>query len=236
MKHKNKFIKNFLAGVCVIAVLGGAGLLIPVRGEWVDWAVSRLLSRYSGLEIRCANAKIIRWSVISFDRIITGRDSKNALFEAVEGEIRREPHSFLVISLKNIRLLQQILKDPALDSLPISKGLQGDFVVRELTVLWSGNSLSGTIHLSECVSDDFNLRGGLKWDNGKLTKAFFYFALPPERSKRIPGSILRRLIPLKNGWLGTRITYFSNKLTLSGRRGPLFQAKWQASSFGVSKG
>ena len=219
--------KNFI--FCVTAVfltLGGAGLFIPMRGPWVDWAVSRFLSGKIGLESCCVNARIAAWSEVSFDRMSAGGDSKNVLWDTEKGEIRFGPRPFLAVSVKELRLFRRLLREPFLESLPISRGLQGDVLIRQLTALWSGNHLSGTLHLLECLSDDFGLRGGAKWGNGRLIKAYFYFSLSPEKSKKIPAEISRRMIPLKNGWVGTRIIYSQNELTMSGLRGPLFQAKW----------
>ncbi len=234
MKHKHTVIKLILAVTAALLALGGTGLFIPMRGEWLDRMVSLVLSEKLGLESHCVNARIIRWSEISFERMSVGHDFRNALLESGEGEIRPGPRPFLVVSVKDIRLFQGALRNSFLASLPISKGLQGEFLTHRVTALWSGNHLSGVVHLLECVSDDFQLRGGAKWDNGHLIKAYFYFSLSPDKSKKIPISISRRMIPLKNGWVGTRIICTPNELTLAGLRGPLFQARWQAGYLGVS--
>mgnify|MGYP001618383766 CR=1 FL=1 len=226
---KIKFIKIPAFLICVILLaLYGAGFWIPLRGDWVDGVTSRILSRRLGLQVRCVNAQLVRWSEISFDKIDVGFDSNRQWFESGPGEIYFYAAPFLLFRLTELRLAQTVSASRSLFSMPIFKSLQTEWVIHRLTAGWSGDRSDGFLRLFECASDDFELKGGAKWAHGRIMKAHLYFSISPERSRRLPADIFTRMIPTPKGWVAVRIVYSQNQLMMSGLKGPFFQAQWQA--------
>lgn len=225
---KKNFIKILVLSICaILLVLFSAGFCIPLRGDWVDSVTSRILSRRLGLRVRCVNAQLVRWSEVSFDKIDVGFDSKNRWFESGPGEIYFYEAPFLLFRLTDIQFAQTVSASRALFSMPIFKSLQTEWAIHRLMAGWSGDQSDGFLHLFECASDDFELKGGAKWAHGRVMKAHFYFSISPERSRKIPVDISRRMIPTRKGWVAVRIVYSQNRLMMSGLKGPFFQAQWQ---------
>lgn len=220
-------VKNLILWLLAIFLaLCAAGFFIPVSGEWVDPLVSRLLSRELGIGVRCVNARIVRWSKVYFNQMTVGVKPEEMLLESGSGEIYLHTPPFLIFRLNDIRFTQHIGSYGFIASLPIAKGLQGELTIQRFTAGLSGQKEKGFLHLFECDSDHFKLKGGVKWGGGRVMKAHLYLSLSPEKTKKLPKEILRRMIPREKGWVAVRIVYGQNKLVLAGPNGPLFQAKW----------
>ena len=224
--QKNIANRLILPIFAILTALGVAGFFIPLKGEWVDRVVSETLSRRLKLEVKCFNSKLVRWSEVSFDKMTAGVETAKPLLQSGTGEIYLYTKPFLIFHLNDISLTHNIGASGFLSSLPISKSLEGETMIRRVTAGLSGRGAEGFLHFFECDSDDFKLKGGVKWGSGRVIKAHFYLWLSPEKSKKLPKEILRSMISKEGGWVALKAVYNQNEFTLLGAHGPMFRAKW----------
>ena len=206
--------------------------MIPWEGPWVDFAVSKFLGRRSGFQIRCEKAKIFRWSRASFKTMTVGVEKQRSLLTTGPGSVCLERPLFLTIDLADLHFTEGLNLASFFSSGPLATGLEGKFSLTRLRVSFSGNGSEDLIRILRCTSDDFSLRGGLALNDKRLTKAHLYLSLASSRLKTLPLPIRSRMSKEKGGWAAMHIVYFQNQLTFSGRRGPIFQAKWQGQGLG----
>ena len=223
------FFKNISLVLITVAGLAfSACLVISLRGEWVDLAVSKIMSHQSGFAVHCAKAGLTLGPKVSFGRLSAGFTEQQRILESGPGSVTLAGKPFLMVNLQEVHLVHSKDSSRLFSFLPISKSLEGDLKIDRLIVGWKGSRSDGFLRVFECHAKNIILKGGLVLKDRQILKAHLTLSLSPERSKRIPKELFKRMIPEKNGWSAVRIIFYEDRITLSGSKGPLFQAEWQA--------
>ena len=227
MEQKNSLKYILLALIIAAGLAFFACLVISLRGEWVDSAVSKIMSRQSGFAVNCTKASLALGPKVSFDRLSVGYTEQQQFLESGPGSVTLAGKPFLGVDLQEVHLVHNKESSRLFSFLPISRSLGGDLKVNRLRAGWRGSRSDGFLRLFECDAKNIVLKGGLILKDQQVLKAHFILLLSPERLKKIPKELSRRMIPAKNGWSAVRIIFYQDQITLSGPKGPLFQAEWQ---------
>ena len=227
MEQKSSLKNILLALIIAAGLVFFACLAIFLRGGGFDSAVSKVMSHQSGFAVNCAKASLALGPKVSFDRLSVGFTEQQQFLESGPGSVTLSAKAFLGIDLREVRLAHDKESSRLFSFLPISKSLEGNLKVDHLRAAWRGTRSGGFLRLVECDAKNIVLKGGLVLKDQQVLKANFTLLLSPERLKKIPKELSKRMIPAKNGWGAVRIIFYQDRITLSGPKGPLFQAEWQ---------
>lgn len=207
---------------------------LPVRGLWVDLAVSRRISQKVGLPVTLVNTRIIHWSQIQFDLMtLTGRNN-NVWVVSGKGRIERPialPWDKGVlrtkITLDDFAILEDFYRSlPAIGWIS-GRAFNDPIFAHRIQMVLSERDQTLQAHLIRFDSVEVFLSGGVQVVGRELLKAHAFLFLPDEKFEKIPKEARSQMIRRKNQWRGVHLLLRRHSLTVIGASGPFFQAEWQ---------
>ena len=203
------------------------------RGLWVDELVSAALSRKLGFPVLLMDVRAHHFSEFRFGLMTVGDAAHKTLVASGEGRVFFEPWAFLKndgnkihLRLSDVAVLESLYRKSSLLSWASRNAFNDPIFVKriELFVVEGDGKLDG--YVIEFDSEDLKLRGGFNSLNGTVLKANALVLLPEHKFERIPKELRGRMIERSGGWKGIRLVYSEQNLTIVGRYGPFFQARW----------
>ncbi len=79
------------------------------------------------------------------------------------------------------------------------------------------------LRILELRSEDFTARGGVLFEQERVTKMNVRWSVSASLCSIWPGTILKKMVSDNNGWHSAGLVYGGNTWTLRGVRGPIFQ-------------
>ncbi len=221
--------------LCVLCALGAALLIgVPLRGRWLDRAVSEWVSRRSGHHLEFSQTSLViaaRTATFGSARLTDANGRLTA--SAVEGKVRLSGWSCErgSLTMRELRLDSGVLWKTLATAAPAG-------VLPETPQIRFGpvridrvrRQDRTTLHLSEIRSDDFRLVGGWQWERGRTRKAHLRVAVSGRVGSSIPKALAKRLRPRRDGFLEWRLVFFGNSLEVDGVSGPIVKARWRSFS------
>ncbi len=189
---QRKRLYTLLLGFAIFLPLSGFVLLWvatypnPVRGAWVDQAVSRILTQRYGEEVQVKNCSVVRWFSLSFtDLVVRSKDHK-PLIEAQKGRIQLKkirPRKFRLrleteILLENASFHKDYYKNfPELKwFLPL---MQKPIHMDSLTLTVKQDPRKTWLDITHCRSRDILLEGSILVENAKILKQNLTISFSP---------------------------------------------------------
>ena len=218
--------KIVIVSAVILAAVFLTVYFVPLKGPWIDGAVSAYLSLKFRSPLRVKEAKIERLSVIFFRSLaLTDRAGRDWATTG-PGRVSRAS-SRLYIRLTGAALSPQTAGRLAMLSSVLPDGGKGFFEAEEISAVVVDRQMSMTVHVSRWVSGAFTLKGGIKFSGGKAVKAHALLLFSPAFVEKLPGEVRSRLKPRPDGSGEFRLAFLENKLTLAGATGPVLKAQWQ---------
>lgn len=189
-----------------------------VQGPWADPLLSRFLSSKFNAAIQCKKTRLVHWSKIYFDAM------------TVENTLSTGPGYFnFKPSETDIRFSEITVagrfKHPASF---LTEWVRFPLKIAEVRGALIEKKESRTVHITHFLSEQAVVKGGLKTEGGRMTKAHFLVLAPGEALGKLPNEIASRMIVRGGGWKGFRILFREELLTVVGANGPVFQAQWKS--------
>ncbi len=207
---------------------------MPVEGPWIDTMLSRRFSGKLHIKIWVHHASVRRWRNIDFDSLDLEVATSSSTLHSGPGNIRLKAFPWptrdreeAVVVMRHLVIpadLSHKFPSPFLSKIEI---LNQTFVADKIKLSISRANAGIGYHLLECVSKEFNLKGGVIIAESKVSRVHALLLIRENILNKLPVLFRSRLIQRPEGWRGLRVLYHRNTLTAIGAKGPFFRANWR---------
>ena len=175
-------------------------------------------------------AKAEDLSRISVDavRVVSSKGEVLAAFH--HGDIRIRPVFFwgneAEASFESVTLQSYFFKRLPNFFSPIDYLTKKSIVLKPVRIISHRRGAKLLVHLMPVTCESVRVRGGMLFEDGRLSKAHCLLYLSEKPNTRLLKAIFARMTPQRDGSRKVRFVLASNAFTLYGRSGPLFRADW----------
>ncbi|MBI4353477.1 MAG: hypothetical protein HY593_06110 [Candidatus Omnitrophica bacterium] len=211
------------------------GLVYGVtRGPWLGGVLSWFLHRKTGIEAGFLNARVEGLSRIGFHSASFRENGGRLRARTGPGALRLVDPFWGSDNRRKVEwsFHQAVLSKDLYKNLPVLSHafgylFEGAVKAHQVKVLLVEGPSFFSVRLLQCLSPDFSMRGGIRFEGGRFKKAHFLLFGSVRAIDKVPGQIRSRMIYWNKSWAGFRVIFYPHEVVCIGRKGPLFQVAWE---------